>query len=122
MAWTSPSASSMEVRNRTEIAEGNANMTDRPTAETFAPHVGKAFRPVGRSHVLTLVSVDTARSAGSASATSVPFALLLRGPRDAVLPEGYYSFAVDGGYDADLYIAPVHTPSRDHQDYQVVFN
>jgi hypothetical protein len=22
----------------------------------------------------------------------------------------------------DLYLIPIHTPSRDHQDYQIVFN
>ena len=29
---------------------------------------------------------------------------------------------LDGGASFDLYLIPIHTPSREHQDYQIVFN
>ena len=35
---------------------------------------------------------------------------------------GDVSITFEDGASFDLYIIPVHTPSRDHQDYQVVFN
>ena len=97
-------------------------MTDRPTAEMFAPHVGKEFRPSGQPHVLVLVSIDAKSGPGWESASQAPFSILLRGPRGDVLPEGYYVFAIEGGNDADFYIAPIYTPNRAHQDYQAVFN
>ncbi len=97
-------------------------MSDRPTAETFAPHIGKEFRPQGQPHILTLVSVDTKQRPGWEDAPFPAFSVLLRGKRGEVLPEGYYVFAIEGGYNADFYIAPIHTPSQAHQDYQAVFN
>jgi hypothetical protein len=51
-----------------------------------------------------------------------PFLLLLRGPADEVLPDGLYALAIEDGPTFDLYVSPVHTPSRAHQDYQVVVN
>ena len=97
-------------------------MSDRPTAGVFTPHIGKEFRPHGQPHVLTLVSVDTRQPPGWENAPFPTFSLLLRGKRGDVLPEGYYAFAVEGGHDADFYIAPIHTPEQTHQDYQAVFN
>jgi hypothetical protein len=96
-------------------------MTDRPTADLFLPHVGKAFRPHGQHHVLTLVSVDTRQPPGWEQAKFAFFALLLRGPAGDVLPEGHYNFNVEDGPEIDFYIMPVHTPSRDYQDYQAIF-
>lgn len=96
-------------------------MSDGSTADVFTPHVGKAFRPRGQPHVLTLVSIDTRRGAGWEDAPRAPFSLLLRGERDYVLPEGLYTFDIDGGADAEFYIMPIHTPARSHQNYQVVF-
>lgn len=97
-------------------------MSDRPTANVFAPHVGKEFRPRGLTHALTLVTVDTRQPPGWETAPSPTFSLLLRGPRGDVLPEGHYAFAIEGGHDAAFYIMPVYTPARTHQDYQAVFN
>lgn len=91
------------------------------TPEDFEPHVGKAFRPVGQHRVLTLVSIDTGRYPGAESLPRQPFILILRGPPTDVLPEGSYDVTVDGGPEFSLYIAPIHTSSRDRQEYQVVF-
>ena len=97
-------------------------MTDRLTANALTPHVGKVFRPLGQPHVLTLVSVDTRQPPGWEHAPSPTFTLLLRGSRDDILPEGYYVFAIEGGHEADFYIVPIQTISREHQDYQAIFN
>jgi hypothetical protein len=101
-------------------------MSRVPTAEDFVAHVGTAVTPKGQHRGLTLVSVDTMASPGQESPPREAFSLILRGPPDDVLPEGLYDFAFGDGPDAaegfSMYIAPVHTPARDRQDYQIVFN
>ena len=92
------------------------------TAETFAPFVGKTFQAGPEAPTLTLVKVDTSQHPSWEDAPRLPFSLLLRGARDAVLPEGLHEFTVDGSHRFDLYIMPVHTSARTHQDYQIVFN
>jgi Domain of unknown function (DUF6916) len=94
-------------------------MSDAPSAEIFTPHVGKAVSlPDGQK--LTLVAVDE-RDAHSPTAPR-SFSLLLRGAPAPIVPEGMHRLSFDGGASFDLYLIPVHTPSRDRQDYQIVFN
>ncbi len=96
-------------------------MTEGLTADAFTPHVGENFRPRGKHHVLTLVSIDTRRPPGWEQWPRQPFSLLFRGPRGDVLPEGEYGFDVgDDAYFA-FHIIPIHTPAPTHQDYQAVF-
>jgi hypothetical protein len=99
-------------------------MSRVPTADDFVAHVGTTVTPEGQHRTLTLVSVNPAPGQGSPSRE--PFSLILRGPPDDVLPEGLYDFAFGDGPDAgegfSMYIAPIHTPARDRQDYQIVFN
>ena len=97
-------------------------MADILTAEYFAPHVGKDVRPAGQHRVLTFVTLDAREFPGWEAAPRKPFSLILRGPPDDVLPQGPYICAFDDGPSVELYIMPIHTPSREHQDYQVVFN
>lgn len=93
------------------------------TAEDFVSHVGKTVTPKGQHRVLTLVSIDTSgRTAGAERLARESFRLILRGPPGDVLPEGLYDVAVQDGPDFALYINPIHTVSRDRQDYQVAFN
>jgi len=92
------------------------------TALDFVPHVGKSFTPRGQHRVLTLVAVNTPKFPGWERMAREPFALVLRGPPGDVLPEGLYDVAVDDGPEFTLHIAPVHTPARDRQDYQIAFN
>ena len=92
------------------------------TAETFMPFIGKSFQAGSEAPTLTLVKVDTTAHAGWEDAPHQPFSLLLRGVRDLILPEGLYEFTVDDSHRFDLYIMPVHTAARTHQDYQIVFN
>jgi hypothetical protein len=97
-------------------------MAETLRADDFAPFVGKTFQPHGIPHALTLVKVETHDYAGWEAAPHKPFSLLLQGPPREVVPEGLYRFIVDGEREFELYLVPIHTVSRDHQDYQIVFN
>jgi hypothetical protein len=92
-------------------------MTDAASAETFAPHIGRAVS-LGDGPTLTLVAVDRHKS----PMPGVGFTLLLRGAPAPIAPEGMHRITLEGGASFDLYLIPIHTPSRDHQDYQIVFN
>ena len=48
--------------------------------------------------------------------------LAARGAATPIAPEGMHRITLEGGASFDLYLIPIHTPSRDHQDYQIVFN
>lgn len=95
---------------------------DQLTAEDFAPFVGKAFRPVGSDLALTLVTLDRRERAGWEGAARQPFSLILRGPPAPILPEGHHPIAIDGGVATPLYVIPIFTAARGHQDYQIVFD
>lgn len=94
-------------------------MTDAPGAETFMAHVGKAVSlPSGQR--LTLVAVDRRDAPGAAPRAA--FSLHLRGAPAPIVPEGMHRLTFEDGASFDLYLIPIHTLSRDHQDYQIVFN
>ncbi len=86
-------------------------------ASEFTPHIGQAFT-IGPA-TLRLARVDVLPSPGGADAG---FMLVFTGPRTPVLPEGLYDAATPGGPALTFYIMPIHTPDRDRQDYQAVFN
>ena len=89
------------------------------TAELFTPHIGNAASlPDGRE--LTLTAIDQRGS--QASGAPRAFTLLLRGAPESIVPEGLHRLTFDGGEGFDLYLIPIHTRSRDHQDYQIIFN
>ncbi|MGH7031960.1 MAG: hypothetical protein ACREEZ_16220 [Stellaceae bacterium] len=46
----------------------------------------------------------------------------MRGPRHPVLPEGHHRLTIDGSASLILYVMPIFTVARGHQDYQIVFN
>lgn len=86
----------------------------------FKPHVGKVFRFSG-SHVgLRLIKVDVLQAYPGID--HIPFSAIFQGPPGDILPEGLYRASVEGGGELEFYISPVHTPQRDRQDYQAVFN
>jgi hypothetical protein len=96
-------------------------MTDAPDAASFAPYIGKPVSlPDG--HALILVAVDQRDAHAPGTAMRAPFSLKLRGPPAPIVPEGMHRLVFDDGAGFELYLIPVHTPSRDRQDYQVVFN
>ncbi len=95
-------------------------MTDAVSAEIFMAHIGKAVSlPDGQR--LTLTAVDQ-RAAHPPGAPRAAFSLILRGAPAPIVPEGMHRLMLDGGASFDLYLIPIHTPSREHQDYQIVFN
>jgi Domain of unknown function (DUF6916) len=97
-------------------------MANLLTADDFAPHIGKIFRPAGQPHALTFVALERHEHHLAADAMREPFTLILRGPRDPLLAEGLYRFAVEDSPGFELYVIPIATGARGHQDYQVVFN
>ena len=96
-------------------------MPDTLTEATFRPHVsGAVHLDDGRS--LILVSIDAPDEQQRDPAQRRPFTLLLRGEPHPVIAEGMHRLAFGDGTVHALYMIPIHTPSRDHQDYQIVFN
>ena len=99
-------------------------MAELLTPQDFAPHVEKVFRLRGGHHALTLVRIehrqreDWELELGERD----PFNLIFRGQPGDLLPEGLYTLDVEGGAAFELYIIPVHTPTRDRQNYQAAFN
>jgi hypothetical protein len=102
----------------------NGTMTEQLTAGHFHPHVDKIFRVRGGRHALTLSCVEVSRPGGAALPAPLrqPFNLIFSGPPGDVLREGLYTLEVENGPHFELYVMPVHTPARDRQDYQAMFN
>lgn len=97
-------------------------MTETLTHEHFQPHVNKNFRFKGRSQVLRLDHIQVEDHPPLPHLTYKAFTLFFRGPRDDVLPEGFYTVTVEDGPSFDFYIIPIHTAARDRQEYQAVFS
>ena len=74
--------------------------------------------PDGGKLTLTAVEQRESPAAGAPPA----FTVLLRGGPDRIVPEGLHRLTIDGCESFDLYLIPIHTRSRDHQDYQIIFN
>jgi hypothetical protein len=95
---------------------------DQLTAEDFTLFVGKVFRPYGTDLDLVLATIDQREFPGWEAAARKPFSLILRGPRSPVLPESLHRMVIEKGPALALYVIPILTAARDHQDYQIVFN
>lgn len=91
------------------------------TADTFAPHVGASFQLEGGRHVLSLREIDRLDVEPGHPGVQ-PFVLVFSGPPGDVVAEGMRTMTVEDGTAYDLYLIPIHTPERDRQDYQAVFN
>lgn len=96
-------------------------MTEVLTAETFTPQLGGEVS-LASGHKLTLIAVDRHKSHRPDAVPGAAFTLILRGAPAPIAPEGMHRLTFADGASFELYIIPVHTPSRGHQDYQVVFN
>lgn len=93
------------------------------TADTFAPHLGAPFRVEGGRLVLSLSEVERlGNQPGHGNPAFQPFILIFSGPPGDVLAEGMHTIMREDGTAYDLYLIPVHTPARERQDYQAVFN
>ena len=89
----------------------------------FEPHVGKLFRFEGTPHAFTLDGIDTYAGELPDYVKRRPFTLIFQGPKPgAVMAEGMYACHIEGGRRFELYMAPIHTPAPDRQDYQSAFN
>jgi hypothetical protein len=95
---------------------------DRLTAEDFDGYLGRKVRPDGCGFEMVLDRIDRREFPGWEQVARKPFALIFRGPRRPVLPEGLYPMAIADGPTLMLYVIPILTPAGDHQEYQVVFN
>ncbi len=98
-------------------------MTEALTADHFIPHQNKVFQVRGAPLELVLVRVDQRKLEDWEVAEGLrdPFSLIFHGPADVILSEGLLTLTLEA--DAfDLYVMPIHTPRRDHQAYQAVFN
>jgi hypothetical protein len=114
----------MKRAGRANFFTGDLKMTEQLTPEHFRPHVSKLFRVQGGRHGLTLAEVEAPAlsEADSGMFPRQPFTLIFRGPPADVLPEGLHTLEVEGGDAFAIYVIPIHTPARDRQDYQAVFN
>jgi hypothetical protein len=92
------------------------------THESFQPHLHREFRFEGRPHVLKLTHIEVKDGAPLPGLPYMAFALIFSGPRDDVMPEGFYAAETQDGARFDFYVMPIHTPASDRQDYQAVFN
>jgi len=97
-------------------------MTEMPTAEFFEPHIGKSCRLGEAPVTLNLVQVERYEHLKPAGSARTPFLVLLSGPKQPVVPEGFHRVAIEDGPSLELYVIPILTPGRDHQHYQIVFN
>ena len=96
---------------------------DEPlTHEHFSPYVGTRFGFEGHHLTLLLRSADTQPLFAAPDAPRVPFVLVFEGPAGDILPQGFYRTAAHDGSVFEMYVAPMHTPGRDRQDYQAIFN
>lgn len=96
---------------------------DEPlTHQQFTPHVGQRFAFEGHHLTLLLRSAEAQPLFAAPNAARVPFILIFEGPAGDILPAGPYRTAVEDGPAFEFHISPIHTPVRDRQDYQAVFN
>lgn len=94
-------------------------MSEVLTADLFSSHVDGRFQ-VGETELfLTLVKVEVGQGAAD---QRVPFSLIFAGPKSPWAPENIWAMRAPDGVVYDIYIAPIHTPNPDRQDYQAVFN
>jgi hypothetical protein len=91
-------------------------------AEHFEPHVGKLVRFKGTRFAFPLDKVVSEHKRFEGSKREA-FMLIFRGPREQeYLPEGLYECEIEGGPTYEIYVAPIHTPEQDRQNYQAIFN
>jgi len=98
-------------------------MADLLQIEDFEPHVGKLVHFKGTRFTFPLDRIIRDRGNLPEGAKRRSFILIFRGPKEReYLPDGIYECEIENGPTYPIYIAPVHTPEPDRQDYQAVFN
>ena len=122
-AWRRGADCAKRVAGAQGASQGRAVLDEPLKAEDFEPHVGETFRSAEPTHDLVLERVDVHAGDVPAHLPRRPFSLVFRGPKPGpVLREGVHAFETEDGGRLEFYIAPIHTPQSDRQDYQSVFN
>jgi hypothetical protein len=98
------------------------NAIDQLTADDFSGYLDGKVWPGGRGLEMVLDRIDRPEFPGWERVARKPFSLIFRGPRQPVLPEGLYPVEFADRPTLVLYVIPILTPARNHQEYQVVFN
>ncbi len=99
-------------------------MLERLEPEDILPHVNKTVRIDGFPHALTIVEVTVRQQGAAEIALKLPrpFTVIFRGAPGDVLAEGLHTLNVEDGPTFTMHVIPIHTPQRDRQDYQAIFN
>jgi hypothetical protein len=88
----------------------------------FEPLVGKTAHFKGTRFAIPLTKIVKFEKFLD-SAKRDPFILVFRAPKEReYLPEGYYECAFEDGPVYPIYVAPMHTPESEWQEYQAIFN
>lgn len=89
------------------------------TADHFSPRVGELFQMGDTELSLTLTAVEVHKDHAGEHGS---FNLIFRGPKTPWAPEALWALKAADGTVYEIYVAPIHTPDPDRQDYQAVFN
>lgn len=103
------------------MARAGTDVNNNLTETNFTPHVGQEIR-FDDGKTLMLTAVEIAKPPADELDGRHAFTVLLRGPPSPVVPEGLHRLSLPDGQSFELYVIPIHTPSRNYQDYQIVFN
>jgi hypothetical protein len=105
-------------------------MLETFTRETFAPHLGEAFRlglDGGGDLELTLIeTTDLSRDGGTGSqaqgnpAPRAPFSIVFRGPRGTLLPQRIYPLRHDRLGAFEVFLVPIG-PDAAGMRFEAVF-
>ncbi len=102
-------------------------MLETFTVETFARHLGEAFRvcpdsaaPVALDLIEATALGGGAGWTGAPSAKRVPFSIVFRGPGGVVLPQRTYRIEHDAIGAFDLFLVPIG-PDGAGMRYEAIF-
>lgn len=88
----------------------------------FEPLVGQKVRFKGTHFVMQLIKVIKGEKF-LAAARRDPFILIFRAPKEREhMSEAIYDCEFEDGPTYQIYVLPTHTPEREWQDYQAIFN
>jgi hypothetical protein len=77
--------------------QSSAMAIEQLSANDFAGYFGAAVRPDGNGIDMVLDRIDQREFPGWEGVMRKPFALIFRGPRQPVLPEGLYPIEIGDG-------------------------
>lgn len=97
-------------------------MIETLTSEVFAGHIGEMFRiHVSETTAVEAILAEVAERSAPAGFERTPFTLLLRGPRDAILPQRIYPVEHPGLGTLEIFLVTVG-PDAEGMRYEAVFS